>query len=375
MSIFDWIVNGDIEKVRTFVEKQEDINLRNKAGVPILAIAASHNQLEIVDLLLKHGADVNAEIPDRKENVFLYASYSANTSILQSLYVTRADIKFKNGEGKTAAIIAAEGGNKDAVIWLLTTFPEHFMDDKKRLLFIASARGYLDIVRIIINSKIDINMTDEIGKTAIAFASTSNHVPVIRFLLEHNADLNMLDKYSSNLVGLWSNKKDQTLKTLKTNAPFYYEDFTPIYYHPELINLHNESDISKATEIANQYAIHGKHLIAAQKIIIQIRMIEKTTYGDPRLKENKITALDELVNKLIDKNNIAKTTAEIINDWKISSATDQTMTNGILIATHRRNPADSFFGFFIKHYNKNNATKTAQLLDSLIEDVSNIYKP
>ena len=65
-------------------------------------------------------------------------------------------------------------------------------------LHLASARGYLDIVKLLILKKIDVNERDTTDNgTALIASSIRGNVEVTRFLLQNGADVNavcMLDK-------------------------------------------------------------------------------------------------------------------------------------------------------------------------------------
>lgn len=55
----DAVWNHNISKVKMLIALGADVNCKNDVGSPILFEAASQGYLEIVDLLIKKGADVN----------------------------------------------------------------------------------------------------------------------------------------------------------------------------------------------------------------------------------------------------------------------------------------------------------------------------
>lgn len=60
MGDFEWAVkNGDLDQVRTFVEKDKSVVSKDVNGRFPLIVASDYGQTEIIDLLISKGADVN----------------------------------------------------------------------------------------------------------------------------------------------------------------------------------------------------------------------------------------------------------------------------------------------------------------------------
>jgi hypothetical protein len=65
MSIFEVVESGDVEKVRAILSNTEGVgvNTPSPEGESLLMIAAKNGHKEIVQLLLKYGADPNLVTP------------------------------------------------------------------------------------------------------------------------------------------------------------------------------------------------------------------------------------------------------------------------------------------------------------------------
>lgn len=61
-------------------------------------------------------------------------------------------------------------------------------NDKWRALQLASERGHMEIVRILVEHAVDVNAQDENGWTALHLASKMGYVETARILIEHSAD-------------------------------------------------------------------------------------------------------------------------------------------------------------------------------------------
>ncbi|KAL3310870.1 hypothetical protein Ciccas_010559 [Cichlidogyrus casuarinus] len=66
----------------------------------------------------------------------------------------------------------------------------------KTALHLASQKGYLDIVQLLLNFGADVNAKDMLLMTALHWACENRHLPVISLLLDHGADLYAVNKFS-----------------------------------------------------------------------------------------------------------------------------------------------------------------------------------
>jgi len=68
------------------------------------------------------------------------------------------------------------------------------MDEHKRTaLHFAAAKGYSEVVEILLRHGADPNQKDQLGNTALHLAACTNHVPVVTLLLRAGTDLTTLD--------------------------------------------------------------------------------------------------------------------------------------------------------------------------------------
>lgn len=68
------------------------------------------------------------------------------------------------------------------------------MDEHKRTaLHFAAAKGYSEVVELLLRNGADPNQRDQLGNTALHLAACTNHVPVVTLLLRAGTDLTQLD--------------------------------------------------------------------------------------------------------------------------------------------------------------------------------------
>ena len=58
---------------------------------------------------------------------------------------------------------------------------------------LASQYGHIEIVRALLAAGANVNLQDNIGKTALYYASSEGHIDIVRLLLEYGADVNPQD--------------------------------------------------------------------------------------------------------------------------------------------------------------------------------------
>ena len=125
---------------------------RTKTGITPLFQACRENHIAIVELLLEHGAGVNAPFPNSRENPLT---------------------------------LCAEKGHKVLVEMLLEKGASHDCRTKKGCtpVYLASKEGHLDIVKILANIGANMETSDARGNTPIMAAYKNGHVPV-RFKIQ-----------------------------------------------------------------------------------------------------------------------------------------------------------------------------------------------
>ncbi|MDR2630812.1 MAG: ankyrin repeat domain-containing protein [Spirochaetaceae bacterium] len=107
------IREGKREAVSYFLEAGFSPNAQDKAGVPLLNLAARAGNRNIVSLLLKAGASVNFQAEDRGTTALIDSTAGKYTDIMDLLLEAGADVNLKSKDGQSALIIAV-GLNDEA---------------------------------------------------------------------------------------------------------------------------------------------------------------------------------------------------------------------------------------------------------------------
>ena len=110
--------NGQVSLIKNLLKTKVDINALNAEGLSPLHLAVIEGNIEVTNLLISEGA--NIEIKDSKwgSSPLLYACQNGRTKLVQMLLQNGANINSKSYDGSTAIHFAAQSGKTDLVIFL-----------------------------------------------------------------------------------------------------------------------------------------------------------------------------------------------------------------------------------------------------------------
>ncbi|WP_438824780.1 ankyrin repeat domain-containing protein [Bacillus sp. JJ1532] len=166
---FKAAIEGDIESLKSLLEKGIDINVRNKKKQTAILLAAIHNKLDTVEFLANEGADINLQ-DQTCLNPFLYGCIKGDLALVTLIVNNGANLECLTRFGGVGLTPACEKGHIDVVRFLLTT------------------------------TDINVNHTNFVGWTPLIEAIILNdggpkQQDIIKLLIEHGADTQMVDKY------------------------------------------------------------------------------------------------------------------------------------------------------------------------------------
>jgi ankyrin repeat protein len=156
-----------------------------------IADAAMRGQTTTVLALLKQGVNPNAPQGDGSTALH-WAAYHGNLEMMQALLKAGADVKSATRIGSMTPIyMAAQNGNAPVIDLLLKAGANanEANANGTTLLMIASAAGNPEAVRTLLDHGADPNAKDHTnGQTALMFAAAVNSASAIKVLLAHDAN-------------------------------------------------------------------------------------------------------------------------------------------------------------------------------------------
>ncbi|MCL2602690.1 MAG: ankyrin repeat domain-containing protein [Treponema sp.] len=134
---------GSVQEVSLFLAAGFSPETRNKAGVPLLNIAARKGNLEILELLIQSGAELNLQADDRGTSAILDSVMAKRYPLTVALIDAGAALDIKSKDGQTALVVAVGAGDEKAVEALLKAGADADIADSMG----ASARTYATLFK------------------------------------------------------------------------------------------------------------------------------------------------------------------------------------------------------------------------------------
>ena len=185
-------VEADIAVTTTQVKIVSDVNanaeFESDGESTALMIACGNADSKLVKLLLEKSADSNIETKG-KATALIYAALGGSGRIVKMLLNHNAD----NTSRETALLIASQCGCINVVKMLLAGKSNVDTRDKNGVtpLLAASLNGHLCIVQMLLEAKADITIANKHGQTPLLVAVDYRHLDIVKRLLKAKADPNI----------------------------------------------------------------------------------------------------------------------------------------------------------------------------------------
>lgn len=158
--IVDAAQAGDRAAVLKLIAEKGDVNAAEPDGTTALHWAVHHNDADLVDRLLKAGA--NAKVANEYGSTPLSeaAAFTGNAALIEKLLKAGADVESPNADGETALMIVARNSNIEAA-------------------------------RALLNHGANVNAVERFrGETALMRAAAQSQPAMVKELLAHGANPN-----------------------------------------------------------------------------------------------------------------------------------------------------------------------------------------
>ena len=197
---------GHVHVVGALLEARASTEVMQRDEATPLSVAASEDDeehREIVRLLLQARADTEATNCDNETPLFV-ASELGNESVVSLLLQARADPHAENNSGRTP-MLAASTENHAGIVRRLVQATAGTESDGAPLR-VAAKCGRVEVLRVLLASRADLEARDPFGRTALSLAcdrrkddDSCNHV--VQLLVQGRADTNAED--DEGLTPLW----------------------------------------------------------------------------------------------------------------------------------------------------------------------------
>ena len=179
-----------LKVVQLLLRHSADVNAPGRWGLTPLQFASLRGHVEVVQWLLEHGADVHARNKDGEWTSLHLAGFHGHFEIVRTLLKHNADANVRNNYERTPLHLASSSGHVDIVRLLLRHGADPKPCDKyqQTSLHTASSTGNLDAARLLLEHGAVVDAEDKSGRTAYQIALGEGHHEITRLLLAHGAN-------------------------------------------------------------------------------------------------------------------------------------------------------------------------------------------
>jgi len=188
-------LNGSAAMIQKLLAAGADPNTANRAGETALMTASRTGKVDAVKVLLDHGATLNNRETVRGQTALMWAVLEDHPDVVKLLLAKGADINMhtevKVPDG--VAVIPGPAQASGAGVSRQRALPSP--SGAMTALLFASRDGLLDMVKILLDAKADINAVSANGTTPLIIAVINNHMQLAMELIARGANPNIVDFY------------------------------------------------------------------------------------------------------------------------------------------------------------------------------------
>ncbi|KAK3563407.1 hypothetical protein QTP86_026229, partial [Hemibagrus guttatus] len=189
-SIFSYVEEENLPAVKAYLDKHRDVDSRSDNGQTPLMLAAEQGSVEIVQELIRRGANVNLDDVDCW-TALISASKEGHVEVVQELLANNANLEHRDMGGWTALMWGAYKGRVEVARLLLEKGANPNITGQYGVYPIiwAAGRGHAEIVRLLLQHGAKVNCSDKYGTTALIWAARKGHYDCVMHLLENGANV------------------------------------------------------------------------------------------------------------------------------------------------------------------------------------------
>ncbi|XP_076225361.1 myosin binding subunit isoform X3 [Nomia melanderi] len=268
---------GDKEEVVRLLQKGADINTGNVDGLTALHQACINDDLDMVEFLVEKGADINCG--DNEGWTPLHATASCgHISIAKYLIEKGCNLAAVNNDGELVLDIAQSNEMEDMLQQHIKEAGidcDHARSEEERsmlndarawrsgatgkdsvhpktgatALHVASAKGYIKVMNILLQAKCDVNAQDFDGWTPLHAAAHWGQLKACELLVENFCNMDIKNYADQTAFDIADTDILSALEKLREKQKLMMKD------HPQIINKKQPSVPKKRVSMSNENTI------------------------------------------------------------------------------------------------------------------------
>ncbi|XP_035986448.1 kinase D-interacting substrate of 220 kDa B isoform X4 [Fundulus heteroclitus] len=189
-NLFSYVEEENLAALKAHLDRFKEVDGRSDNGQTPLMLAAEQGSLEIVQELIRRGANVNLDDVDCW-SALISAAKEGHLDVVKELLENSAYIEHRDMGGWTALMWAAYKGRVEVTQLLLDNGANPNTTGQYSVYPIiwAAGRGHGEIVQLLLQHGAKVNCSDKYGTTSLIWASRKGHYDCVMHLLEKGADV------------------------------------------------------------------------------------------------------------------------------------------------------------------------------------------
>ncbi|XP_051501195.1 kinase D-interacting substrate of 220 kDa B isoform X1 [Myxocyprinus asiaticus] len=190
-NLFSYVEEENLAAVKTHLDKFKEVDGRSDNGQTPLMLASEQGSLEIVQELIRRGANVNLDDVDCW-SALISAAKEGHVEVVKELLENSAYIEHRDMGGWTALTWASYKGRVEVAKVLLESGANPNTTGQQYSVYPiiwAAGRGHAEIVKLLLEHGAKVNCSDKYGTTPLIWAARKGHYDCVMHLLENGADV------------------------------------------------------------------------------------------------------------------------------------------------------------------------------------------
>ncbi|XP_054604447.2 kinase D-interacting substrate of 220 kDa B isoform X3 [Nothobranchius furzeri] len=189
-NLFSYVEEENLAALKAHLDRFKEVDGRSDNGQTPLMLAAEQGSLEIVQELIRRGANVNLDDVDCW-SALISAAKEGHLEVVKELLENSAYIEHRDMGGWTALMWAAYKGRLEVLKLLLEhgANPNTTGQYSVYPIIWAAGRGHSEIVKLLLQNGAKVNCSDKYGTTSLIWAARKGHYDCVMHLLENGADV------------------------------------------------------------------------------------------------------------------------------------------------------------------------------------------
>lgn len=247
---------GYVNIIKLLLQHNCEINSRtgSKLGISPLMLAAMNGHTQTVRLLLDMGSDINAQIETNRNTALTLACFQGRHEVVALLLDRKANIEHRAKSGLTPLMEAASGGYEQVGRVLIDRGADVNAQpvplSKDTALTIASEKGHLKFVQLLLDNCAQIEVKKKKGCTPLWLACNSGHLEVCVALVQNGANTDAQDSRKiSCLMAAFRNGHDRVVKYMVKHVKQFPNDAECMRYISTITDKELLKKCNKCKEI------------------------------------------------------------------------------------------------------------------------------